>query len=52
MPFGQVKFISLNAKKDLIAMYADAENTGRIIVMKANVTRILDDKETQQTHAS
>ena len=45
-PFGLIKFISLNAKKNLLAMYADPENSGRIIVMMANLSRVLDDKET------
>ena len=45
--FGQVKFIALNAKKNLIAMYCDAETTGRMIVMSSNMARVLDDKETQ-----
>ena len=46
-PFGQVKYIALSAKKDMLAMYADAELSGRIFVMKTNMTRVLDDKETQ-----
>ena len=45
-PFGQVKFIALNAKRNLLAMYADAEDKGRIIVMTANLRTVLDDKET------
>jgi hypothetical protein len=45
-PFGQVKFIALNAKKNLIAMYADAENTGTVYVMKADMQRVIDDKPT------
>lgn len=52
IPFGTVKFIALNAKRNLLAMYADAENTGRIIVMRADMRQVLDDKETQQTNAS
>ena len=50
-PFGQVKFIALNAKRNLLAMYADAENTGRVIVMRADMQAVIDDKETQQTNA-
>ena len=51
-PFGCVKFIALNAKRNLLALYADAETTGRIIVMTANLRTAYDDKETQQTNAS
>lgn len=51
-PFGCVKFIALNAKRNLLALYADAETTGRIIVMTANLRTVYDDKETQQTNAS
>ena len=33
-------------------MYADAEDTGRVIVMRADMRMVIDDKETQQTNAS
>ena len=51
-PFGLIKFIALNAKRNLLAMYCDPENTGRMIVMLSDISRVLDDKETQQTNAS
>ena len=33
-------------------MYTDSEVTGRVIVMKADMRCVLDDKKTQQTNAS
>lgn len=45
-PFGQVKFIALNAKKTLLSMYCDAETRGRLIVTKADMSAVLDDKDT------
>ena len=38
-PFGKVEYMALNAKKDLLVLYCDAETRGRIIVMKSNYTR-------------
>lgn len=46
IPFGTVKLISFNAKKDMVALYSDAETKGRIIVIKSNMALILDDKDT------
>ena len=51
-PFGHVKFIALNAKKQLIALYTDAENTGTIYVMGSGMQKVVDFKPTQQTNAS
>jgi hypothetical protein len=45
-PFGFVKFIALNAKRNLLAMYCDPENTGRMIVMRSDMRAVLDDKDT------
>jgi len=45
--FGQVKFIALNSKRNLLAMYCDPETSGRMIVMKADMRAVLDDKDTK-----
>lgn len=36
--FGLVKFISLNAKKELLALYSDPDSVGRIIVLRADLS--------------
>jgi hypothetical protein len=33
--FGKVQYLALNAKKELLALYTEAETKGRIIVLKA-----------------
>ena len=38
-PFGKISYMALNSKKDLLAIYAEAESKGRIIVLKSNYTR-------------
>ena len=45
-PFGLVKFMALNAKKDLLALYCDPEDSGLMFVMKANMQRIFSRKKT------
>src|SRR6185369_14551828 len=36
--FGKISFMALNAKKDLLAFYTEAETKGRIIVLKADLS--------------
>ena len=50
-PFGKVKYMALNAKKDMVAMYCESEKTGHMFVMKANMQRLLSSKDTEK-HAS
>ena len=33
-PFGQVKYLALNARKDMMAMYCDADSRGSIVLLK------------------
>jgi hypothetical protein len=35
-PFGTIKFMALNAKKELLSLYCNPEVQGRIIVLKAD----------------
>ena len=35
-PFGKIQYLALNSKKDLLALYAESESRGRIIVLKSN----------------
>mmetsp|Transcript_21777 Transcript_21777/g.26851 ORF Transcript_21777/g.26851 Transcript_21777/m.26851 type:complete len:123 (-) Transcript_21777:1958-2326(-) len=51
-PFGLVKFMALNFKKDLLALYCDPEDEGLMFVMKANMQRLFSRKKTLQTNAS
>lgn len=51
-PFGLVKFMALNAKKDLLALYCDPEDSGTMFVMKSNLQRLFSVKATLQTNAS
>lgn len=51
-PFGLVKFMALNAKKDLLALYCDPDDEGLMFVMKANMQRLFSRKKTLQTNAS
>jgi len=45
-PFGHVKYLALNAKKDLLAMYCEPENEGRIIVMKSDLSMEFNRQDT------
>lgn len=50
-PFGKISFMSLNAKKDLLAFYADGENNGRMIVLKSDLTKEFNRIDTGLTEA-
>lgn len=38
-PFGKISFMALNAKKDMLAFYAEGETKGRVIVLKSDLTK-------------
>lgn len=38
-PFGKISYFALNAKKDLLAMYTEAETVGRMIVLKSDLSK-------------
>jgi hypothetical protein len=37
--FGKISFMALNAKRDLLAFYTESETKGRIIVLKADLSK-------------
>ena len=46
-PFGKVQFIAYDAKRQKLAIYSEAESFGRISVLLADMSRLLDYKDTQ-----
>jgi hypothetical protein len=45
-PFGYVSFIAFSANKQMIAMYADADISGKVIVCNADLSREFSRQET------
>lgn len=51
-PFGKISFMALNAKKELLAIYSEAETRGRIIVLKSNLTKEFNRFDTRLLEAN
>ncbi|CDW81219.1 vacuolar assembling sorting protein vps16 [Stylonychia lemnae] len=52
IPFGKIQFMALNSKKDLLALYTEAETKGRIIVMKSNYQKEFNRFDTRLLEAN
>ena len=49
--FGKVQYLALNAKKELLALYTEAESKGRIIVLKSSLNAEFNRFDTKLTDA-
>lgn len=49
--FGKVQYLALNAKRELLALYTEAETRGRIIVLKSQLNQEFNRFDTKLTDA-
>lgn len=50
--FGRVKYVAYNSRRDWIAVYADADSSGNVIVLLDDLSRELNRQQTLQLRAT